>query len=253
MKKVKKQKERKIIKVVYFDEQAARDYIDIVNGGRLDWNTEEDKEKLAKIVAEIDAEIGGGFKLLTWLKASFSGKVNSEYNREAKTIIGSKLTSTLLTDYISIASDDDNVTKFTDCIVYAPENSISIYKMYSPYTIIFPKQEMPIDLEKLNEALENARGYYEMKIFNENQENNILRFNIKAFRNNYNLSDLTKMKLKYFAIKVGACDGERLDMSKEFDFSKPIPSAESILQQGSSVSDSLLTVYDVIFAGVENE
>ncbi|PRR76609.1 DUF6414 family protein [Clostridium thermopalmarium] len=253
MAKAKKQKERKIIKVVYFDEQAARDYIDIVNGGRLDWSTEEDKEKLAKIVAEIDAEIGGGFKLLTWLKASLNSKVGSEYNRETKSIIGAKLTSTLLTDYISIASADDTVYKFNDCIVYAPENSISIYKMYSPYTIIFPKQDIPIDLEKLNEALENARGYYEMKIFNEDPESSILRFNIKAFRNNYNLSDLTKMKLKYFAIKVGTCDVGKLDMSKEFDFSKPTPTAESVLQQGTSISETLLTVYDVIFAGVENE
>ena len=47
------------LKVVYFDEDAAQDYIDITNGGRLDWTTEENKEKIAKIIAEIDAKAKG--------------------------------------------------------------------------------------------------------------------------------------------------------------------------------------------------
>ena len=35
----------KMIKTVYFDEQSARDYIDVINGGRFDWSTAEDKER----------------------------------------------------------------------------------------------------------------------------------------------------------------------------------------------------------------
>ena len=39
------------LKIVYFDEAAAQDYVDVTNGGRLDWSTQENKEKIAKIVA----------------------------------------------------------------------------------------------------------------------------------------------------------------------------------------------------------
>ena len=246
----RKEQERKMIKVVYFDEQSANDYIDIVNGGHLDWSTEKDKEKLAKIIAEIDAEVGGGFNFLTWLKASISGKVSSSFDHEAKTVIGTKITNTLLTDYLAFADEDKNIKKFVD-VVYAPENSISMYKMYSPYSIIVPKDESPIDLEKLNEALENARGYYEMLLSNEKVPKTVLRLNSKAFRNNYNLSDLTKMKLVYYGIYVGVCDISKLDMSKEFDFSKMLPTAEEVVDGRGGVKDGQLKVYDIVLAGVE--
>ena len=125
----------KMIKTVYFDEQSARDYIDVINGGRFDWSTAEDKERIAKIIAEIDAEIGHGFNLFSWIKASAAGKISGEYDREAKRAIETKLTNTLLTDYITIACKDKNISRFTD-VVYAPQNSISLYRMYSPYTVI---------------------------------------------------------------------------------------------------------------------
>ncbi len=246
----KKARDKKMLKVVYFDEQSASDYIDIANGGHLDWSTEKDKEKLAKIIAEIDAEIGGGFNFLSWIKASISGKIGSSYDQETKTMIGTKITNTLLTDYLTIADEDINIKKFID-VVYAPENSISMYKMYSPYTIIVPKDESPIDLEKLNEALENARGYYEMLLSSEKVPKTILRLNSKAFRNNYNLSDLTKMKLVYYGIYVGVCDISKLDMSKEFDFSKAHPTAEEVLDGKSRLRDAQLKVYDIMLAGIE--
>lgn len=236
--------------MVYFDETSARDYIDIVNGGRLDWSTQEDKEKIAKIIAEIDAEMKGGFNFLTWLKAAASAKASGEYDKEAKTAIATKVTNTLLTDYITAASEDNNVRQFSD-IVYAPENSMSLYRMYSPYTIIVPRDQVPIDFEKLNEALDNARGYYEMLLRSENPPKSVLRLNMKAFRNNYNLSDLTKMKLKYYAVKVGTCNLENLDMSKEFDFSKKVPTPEDVLRTANSATKDNLVVYDVVLAGVE--
>lgn len=241
---------RKMIKTVYFDEQSARDYIDVVNGGRFDWTTAEDKERIAKIIAEIDAEIGSGFNLFSWLKASISGKTSGEYDHETKKAIETKLTNTLLTDYISAANRDKNVVRFSD-VVYAPQNSMSLYRMYSPYTVIFPKDQMPIDLEKLNDALNNARGYYEMLLCNEQPPKTILRLNAKAFRNNYNLSDLTKMKLSYYAVKVGSCDISKLDMSMEFDFAKKAPTAEDVLGADSKPNSTMLKVYDVVLAGVE--
>ena len=52
-----KNKENTFLKVVYFDESTAQDYIDIVNGGRLDWSKAENKEKIAKILAEIELQM----------------------------------------------------------------------------------------------------------------------------------------------------------------------------------------------------
>lgn len=52
----KKAEKPEFLKIVYFDEDAAQDYVDVTNGGRLDWTTEENKQKVAKIVAEIEAQ-----------------------------------------------------------------------------------------------------------------------------------------------------------------------------------------------------
>jgi len=245
--------EKKMVKIVYFDEDAAQDYIDITNDGRLDWNEAENKERLAKLTAEIDAQIGGQFKFLSFIKASLQGAANSEYSKETKKVIARQLSSTLLTEYIRNATNDKNVVKFSG-IISPPENSISKYKMYSPYSIIVPKEEVPIDLERLNEALDSARGYYEMLHTDENGSVSVLRFNDVAFRNNYNLSDLTKMKLKFFTVKVGSCKIENLDMEKEFEFynEKDPPSAEEVLGIDTKTSNPELSVFDVIMAGVEH-
>ena len=41
------------LKIVYFDEAAAQDYLDITNGGRLDWSKEENKQRAAQILTEV--------------------------------------------------------------------------------------------------------------------------------------------------------------------------------------------------------
>lgn len=41
------------LKIVYFDEAAAQDYVDVTNGGRLDWSTQENKEKIARACLKI--------------------------------------------------------------------------------------------------------------------------------------------------------------------------------------------------------
>lgn len=46
----KNEKSSKMMKVVYFDETAATDYITIQNGGQIDWSTTENKERLYKIL-----------------------------------------------------------------------------------------------------------------------------------------------------------------------------------------------------------
>lgn len=248
----KKQSEpHRFIKVVYFDEPTAQDYIDIVNGGRLDWNKEENKEKVAKILAELEAQAKGGFNIISVIKASLAGNINAGVSSEVSKILDTTLKNTLLTDYISEAYKDDNIRKFENDGVYAPENSVSMYKMYSSYLTIVPKEEMPIDMEKLNDALLGERGYYAMLLASEDEPSCVLRFNIKAFKNNYNLADLSKMQLTYYGIKVGFCQKNQLEIENEFNtkFETVSATPESILD-GTIEDDESLDVYDIVLAGV---
>lgn len=242
------------IKVVYFDESAAQDYIDVVNGGRLDWSKEENKERVAKILAEIEAHAQGNFNIINIIKASLAGNISGEYSGEISKALDTTLKNTLLTDYISEAHKDSKIRKFENDGVYAPKNSISMYKMYSSYLTIVPKDQLPIDMEKLNEALLGERGYYAMLLSNENPPSCVLRFNIKAFKNNYNLADLSKMTLTYYGVKVGKCTMKQLDIENEFNIEQ-----ESVKQTPENIIDGTVTkenkleVYDIVLAGVVSE
>lgn len=244
------------IKVVYFDEVAAQDYIDIVNGGRLDWSTAENQEKLAKMLVEIEAQAKSGFNILNFLKGSISGNASAGISSDMKRILDSTLKNTLLTDYIEEASKDTNVKKFDPDGVYAPNNSVSMYKMYSSYLTIVPPEQMPINMEKFNEALLGERGYYAMLLASEQVPSCVLRFNIKAFNNNYNLADLSKMELAYYGVKVGTCTKEQLVINEEFKLTptKTKVTAENILDGSEpEATENELTVYDIVLAGVVNE
>ena len=224
----------KMVKVVYFDETAATDYITIQNGGQIDWTTTENKERLAKIIAE-------------------SGNTNANIDTNTSKLIKSTVTNTLLTDYISMASTDKNIRQFHNDGVYAPENSISMYRMYSSYLNIVPKEQIPIDLEGLNNALLGERGYYQMLLNGEKEPSCVLRFNINAFKNDYSLADLSKMNLSYFGVKVGQCTKEQLSLEKEFEIrpSTNTPNVKEIVTgETRKSSTKFLDVYDIVLAGV---
>lgn len=250
-------KEARFLKIVYFDEDAAQDYVDVTNGGRLDWSTEENKEKIAKIVTEIESQISSGFNILNYIKASIQGKADASATADISSAFDKTIKNTLLTDYIQAASKDDQVKQFNNGSVYAPQNSVTLYKMVSSYMTIVPKEEMPVDMEKLNEAILGERGYYEMLLKEDKEKKSVLRFNLRAFKNNYNLVDLSKMKLTYFGIKVGTCKREQLSIDKEFDFqtSEEKITAEDIVgdKKIKDKEEKELDVYDVVLAGVVRE
>ena len=241
------------LKIIYFDESAAQDYLDIINGGRLDWSKEDNRKRAAEILTEIEAQAKGGFNILSFIKGSLAGNVDVKASGEISKLFDSTIKNTLLTDYIKEAYQDERVKKFVKSGVYAPENSISLYKMYSSYLTVVPKDQMPIDMEKLNDALLGERGYYGMLLKIEETPTSVLRFNINAFKNNYNLADLSKMELVYYGIKVGSCMITELTIDKEFDFQKKNVevTAESILDGDIHSQDGELDVYDIVLAGVE--
>lgn len=194
---------------------------------------------------------------MNYIKATFQGKVDASASAELTSAFDKTIKNTLLTDYIRAASKDEHVKKFENSGVYAPENSVTLYKMVSSYLTIVPKEEMPIDMEKLNEAILGERGYYDMLLKTEKERKSVLRFNLKAFKNNYNLVDLSKMKLTYFGIKVGTCGENHLSIDKEFEF-QPVEkktTAEEIVEGEKSADEreKELDVYDIVLAGVVRE
>ena len=187
---------------------------------------------------------------MNYIKATFQGKVDASASAELTSAFDKTIKNTLLTDYIQAASKDEHVKKFENSGVYAPENSVTLYKMLSSYLTIVPKEEMPIDMEKLNEAILGERGYYDMLLKTEIERKSVLRFNLQAFKNNYNLVDLSKMKLTYFGIK-------HLSIDKEFDFqpAEDKTTAEEIVEGEKSAAEEEkeLDVYDIVLAGVVRE
>lgn len=246
-----------MIKIVYFDESSASDYNIIKEGGKIDWTTEQNKEKLAKIVGEIEAQAKIGFNLFSYLKSSVSGRANINTDIGTSSLVNSTITNTILTDYISNADKDNNVRRFDNCSVYAPKDSVTMYKMYSSYLNIVPQDQIPISIEGLNNAILGERGYYQMLAHDNNYNTNfqsVLRFNINAFKNGYTLADLSKMDLSYYAVKVGKTTMEKLSLENEFDIEEPESKVDIqqivIGEKQKASQDNYLDVYDVVLAGV---
>lgn len=238
-----------MLKIIYFDEGTATDYIDITKGGKNIQSEEIIKDRLGKALAGLGAEVGEKINLFSFLKVGASAEIGGEMSGYTNKIIKNTLSNTVLTDYIKLATKDKKIEKFKKCNIYAYKDSITSYKMYTPYTIIARQEGAEFDLSRLNEALEKARGYYEMIVEREGKMN-VLRFNINAFRNNYGLSDLAKMRLTYHAIEVGECEESQLKMQNEFDFEKKSFTVDDMLNAGQAMSTKL-KVYDVILAGIE--
>lgn len=78
----KKQTEPTFLKIIYFDELAAQDYLDITNGGRLDWSKEDNRKRAAEILTEIEAQAQGGFNILNFIKGSLAGNVDAKASGE---------------------------------------------------------------------------------------------------------------------------------------------------------------------------
>ena len=96
-----------------------------------------------------------------------------------------------------------------------------------------------------------------MLLKTEENSQSVLRFNLKAFKNNYNLVDLSKMNLTFYGIKVGTCGEDNLSIDKEFVFQPTAEkvTAEDIIEGKTSADkdEKKLDVYDVVLAGVVRE
>lgn len=254
---------KKLCKVVYFDEDSVTDYVQIVSGGALENTAELLKEGKKGIEGDVSAKGSFGTVLaaLLGIKVSASAEVDVEASFNSSKMVKNIVKNTILTDFLNIVTKDEkNITRFEGYEISAPKESVTYVALISPYLSMLkggasiPAGEFNIALEKLDSTLKNAKGYYEF-LGIKDEKKVIFRFNIKAFRNNYKATDLMKMDVAIYAIKVGKSMLSKLNFDNEFDIettgTKDNPAYDGIDKKKVSQEDESLEVYDVLLAGVE--
>lgn len=247
---------RRLTKVVYFDEESASDYLDISAGGKESATSESIKERAKNAHADVETKVIAKLSWLPFLGVSAGAGAGAGVSAAGRSILSKTLSNTILTDYLDKSHGDESIQQLRGLRVTAPNDSMAFLKMYAPYMIALKVEDAVVDLSRLDEALAGAKGYYEL-IGEEGAtaERCLLRFNIRAFRNNYGLTDLSRMQLVFHGVRVGEASESGLDMRSEMT---QVSGAEELsaadLLDGTATSDGpSLDVYDVILAGVEHE
>ena len=247
-----------MIKVVYFDDLSATDYLNIYDGGEKIQTKNKIEEKNKELASKTSANLFAKLSWLPFLGGSAETSASADFSLSGSSLVKTTLSNTVLTDFLNRAQNDERICVFNDYKVRAYKNSIAFFKMFTPFLKItksdFTTDEgFVFDISKLDEAFTSGKGYYELIAENTVDgmlKKYIFRFNIVSFRNNYSIADLSKMDLNYYAVKVGKSEEEMLDISKEFNFEqKSISSAFDIMEDQSN--GNALDVFDVILAGVD--
>lgn len=246
-----------IIKIVYFDEGSATDFIYVLDGGKPFDKEEHIVKKTTELAAGAEAQVNTKLGFFAAIASKIGIEGSADIVREGSKIITKAVENTILTDYLKCAEGEgkDYVRIFSHCKPYPYPESFAYYKMITPYLIMtegrVPVAEgLNINLAMMDQALDSGRGYYEL-ITQTDTEPVVLRFNIKAFRNNYSIADLIKMNLDYHAIEVGTVKISNLTMQSEFEETdSSVISGYDIANGKDDVSSDEIKVYDVIMAGV---
>lgn len=251
---------QKLVKIVYFDEMAAADYLILKDEGITEQIicdlTQDDYNKKLNF----DGKLWARLPLFGILGASIkgNGEINIENNQN--NIIQTTISNSLLTDFIKKVEDIGDIDKLENYKLTTYPNSITHIKLYTPFLNMISNDfgelsNTPINFQSIDDAIENGKGYFELLAYN-GEKSIILRFNISSFRNNYKLVDLTKMNLIYYAIKVGTAKKQDLHINNELNIQNS-PSVDLEELEGFErnnyeewTDDIILDVCDVILAGV---
>lgn len=243
-----------MIKVVYFDEESASDYLDISAGGKATSTSEDVKERGKELHRKVEAGLTAKLSWLPFLGASGELSAGAGASAAGKSILSKTLSNTILTDYLAKADSDSRVVQLRALRLTAPKDSMAYMKMFTPYMVLLKLDDMPFDLARMDEVLADAKGYYELLGEAEDGSKRVLRFNLKAFRNNYGLTDLGRMRLVFHGVLVGQTTEHALGMEAEMSGSagSMAVTAVELVDGVDTQSEGLLEVYDVILAGVEH-
>ena len=271
---MKRTNRTKLCKIVYFDEESITDYIQIIAGGQLEKTSElfDQSADTGDAAVQAKGSIGVSriFKSLLGIEASVSTEGNLGLSFNSERIARNIVKNTILTDFVEIITpkdsknseaDNNSISRFEGYRISAPKDSLTYVALISPYLSMLksgtsiPAGDFSIAADRLDHTIKSAKGYYEF-LAEKDLHRVILRFNINSFKNNYKATDLIKMELSIFAIRVGVSSVEQLNVNSELGIhsaviDNPTYSANSNVK-ASPGSDELLELYDVVLAGVES-
>lgn len=247
-------------KIVYLDEQAVFDFLELHQDGLQS----DIIKKVSETVVGTDVDGKVGMNFFTRFKIGLSG--NASYQRSG--VVESQITSTLLSNFKKIVTnksekDSSNVEYLDNVKLFIEKDSPAFYRNITPVLDMISDVNKVtsitdddknnfrgIEIKNIERTLDRLSGYYETKgIASENKEM-IIRFNISGLRNNYTMSDLTKMNIKLYGIKVGEVDS--IDLS--FDTMIDRLSNQNQSQLGVDFDEEQINekipIYDILVAGV---
>lgn len=270
MKKINNKKLSKLTKVIYFDESSVTDYIQIIEGGQLVKTTEllsgDTDNGKAKVAGELSVGISSLFKNLIGIGAKVQTNSELETSFKSETLIKTILQNTILTDFLDIIENGkSHIEVFNNIKIKVIKDSLSYVIMISPYMKMFKGDglnlntdlDLSIDIVKMDDSIKLAKGYFEFEGI-QNNKSVILRFNIDSFKNNYKISDLLKMDLSIYAVPVGKVDRKNITIVSEINAATSDDELSSYDNpkygedgtDNTTASEDILTVYDVLLAGV---
>ncbi|GAB2318444.1 hypothetical protein IRB23SM22_07020 [Alkalibacterium sp. s-m-22] len=273
----------KVVKVVYFDENSALDYLDIRYKGRYKIEEANENKKSKRRKRRGEAKFGLGAKLSKLISIiSFNGEVNAEYSAERErsndNLIKSSVSNTILTGFLEELSE--YIIEFDGYKLKMLENSFAYMKSFTPFLKLLEQDSLNVDnsagikLNSLDDILTESKGYYEFVAKKKGKKDIVLRFNNSALKNNYRFNDFNNMNITSYGIKVGTIDRNSIDMDGFFESFKndsTIDSEEIIdiykrfdrdenqtgkeetegNQSETEPNHDLLDLYDVVLAGVK--
>ncbi|SKB01338.1 DUF6414 family protein [Sporosarcina newyorkensis] len=210
-----------ILKLAYFDEQAAVDFLEIKESGS--------SSEIMKVVTEKNKDLGfsaeAGKVFFSFLKFGLSGNMNKKNN----SIIETQVTRTIYNKFIELSKEAKEIKKYKHINLKIVKNSATYFRNLMPFIKMIDdtgefenaKELKGLNHQELDTIFDDARGYYEYlgEIVSDEEEYEtvIIRFNINGMRNNYSLYDLTKMNLSIYGIEVGKAENIDLNFMNEMN------------------------------------
>lgn len=245
-------------KIVYLDEQAVFDFLELHQNGIQS----DIIKRVSENMVEVDAEGKVGMSLFTRFKIGLSG--NASYQRSG--VVESQITSTLLSNFKKFATNkkgSSKVERLDNVKLFIEKDSPAFYRNITPVLdMISDITKMNsitdddknnfkgIEIKNIERTLDRLSGYYEIKGISSESNESVFRFNISGLRNNYTLSDLTKMDVKLYGIKVGEVDSIDLSFNTMIDRLSNQRQSQLGADFDEEQNNEKIPIYDVLVAGV---
>ena len=218
--------------------------------------------RVSENMVEVDIEGKVGMSFFTRFKIGLSR--NASYQRSG--VVESQITSTLLSNFKKFATDkkgSSKVERLDNVKLFIEKDSPAFYRNITPVLdMISDITKMNsitdddknnfkgIEIKNIERTLDRLSGYYEIKGISSESNESVFRFNISGLRNNYTLSDLTKMDVKLYGIKVGEVDSIDLSFNTMIDRLSNQRQSQLGADFDEEQNNEKIPIYDVLVAGV---